>query len=171
MTTDTLESALSEFRPSGFLNVTKIRENTIAWALKELPKNCQGGWISNDIIRQIKPVCKGKMQLFPVLSLKPNPSLVPPRREPLHFNRSVWHAWNKQSSCLSTWTREMPKEAMWKQKLIVKKKNFFCLLWKLNKMFSTKECLQGYKKNFLKNIFQLLRENQLLLPLWGKKYQ
>lgn len=35
-------------------------------------------------------------------------------------------------------------------------------------MLSTKECLQGYKETFLKNIFQLLRDKQLFLPLWEK---
>lgn len=70
----------------------------------------------------------------------------------------------------------MPKEAMWKPKLILQKfkkkeKKVSCLLWKLNKMFSAKEGLQGYKGAFFKNIFQLLRDKQLFLPLWGKKYQ
>lgn len=38
-------------------------------------------------------------------------------------------------------------------------------------MFSTKEGLQGYKEAFFKNIFQLLRDKQLFLPLWEKKDQ
>lgn len=47
MTRDTLESALSEFKSSGFLNVMKIRGST---------KSCKEGWKSNDVIRQTKPV-------------------------------------------------------------------------------------------------------------------
>lgn len=51
MTRDALQSALSEFKPSGFVNVMKIREST---------KSCEGGWKSNDVIRKQSQHAKGR---------------------------------------------------------------------------------------------------------------
>lgn len=56
MTRNTLESALSEFKPSDCLNVTKIRESIIVGVQKEPPKNCEGGWKTNDVIRKSKKI-------------------------------------------------------------------------------------------------------------------
>lgn len=74
MTRNTLESALSEFKPSDFLNVMKIRESVIVGAPKERPKNCKGGWKSNDVIRQSKRTLqREEVAQFPcgMVSLKP----------------------------------------------------------------------------------------------------
>lgn len=61
MTRNMLDSALSEFKPLDFLNVMKIGESVIVGAPKEAPSNCEGGWKSNDGIRQSKTILQRKV--------------------------------------------------------------------------------------------------------------